>query len=70
MFFNNKHILWNSLTITCGECGVDVKKGRKIMSKKDRDLLAAKKAKKNEFYTRLEDIELEIKNYREYFKDT
>ena len=39
------------------------------MAKKDRDLLAAKKAKKSEFYTRLEDIELEMKNYREYFKD-
>lgn len=38
------------------------------MAKKERDLLAAKKAKKDEFYTRLEDIELEMRNYREYFK--
>ena len=39
------------------------------MAEKERDLLAAKKAKKDEFYTRLEDIELEMKNYRAYFKD-
>jgi len=39
------------------------------MAEKERDLLAAKKAKKDEFYTRLDDIELEMKNYRAYFKD-
>ena len=38
------------------------------MANKERDLLVAKKAKKDEFYTRLEDIELEMKYYREYFK--
>lgn len=38
------------------------------MAKKERDLLAAKKAKKDEFYTRLEDIEFEMRNYRDYFK--
>ena len=38
------------------------------MAKKERDLAGAKKYKKDEFYTRLEDIELEMKNYRSYFK--
>lgn len=33
------------------------------------DLHAAAKAKKDEFYTRLEDIQLELNNYRPYFKD-
>ena len=32
------------------------------------DLHAAAKAKKDEFYTRLEDIQLELNNYRPYFK--
>lgn len=39
------------------------------MAEKERDLAGAKKAKKDEFYTRLEDIELEMKNYRPYFRD-
>lgn len=39
-----------------------------MASIKERDLAGAKKAKKDEFYTRLEDIALEMKNYREYFK--
>lgn len=39
------------------------------MTKKKRDLLIAKESKKDEFYTRLEDIEFEMKNYREYFKN-
>lgn len=33
------------------------------------DLHAAAKAKKDEFYTRLEDIQLELSNYRPYFKN-
>ena len=33
------------------------------------DLHAANKAKKDEFYTKLSDIELELRNYRSYFKD-
>lgn len=33
------------------------------------DLHAANKAKKDEFYTKLADIELELRNYRPYFKD-
>ena len=33
------------------------------------DLHAANKAKKDEFYTKLSDIELELRNYRPYFKD-
>ncbi len=33
------------------------------------DLHAANKAKKDEFYTKLVDIELELRNYRSYFKD-
>lgn len=32
------------------------------------DLNAAKKAKKDEFYTRLEDIEKELRHYRQHFK--
>ncbi|UBK49377.1 modification methylase [Clostridium perfringens] len=38
------------------------------MSKK-RDLLNAKKAKKDEFYTRIEDIEKELKYYKKYFEN-
>ena len=38
-----------------------------MANSKERDLAGAKKAKKDEFYTRLEDIALEMKNYREYF---
>ncbi len=34
-----------------------------------RDLQTAKNAKKDEFYTQLEDIELELKHYRKEFKD-
>ena len=33
------------------------------------DLHAAARAKKDEFYTRLEDIQLELSHYRPYFKD-
>ncbi|MBQ7702222.1 MAG: hypothetical protein IJT54_07465, partial [Candidatus Methanomethylophilaceae archaeon] len=32
------------------------------------DLNNANKAKKDEFYTQLEDIEKEMKNYKEFFK--
>ena len=32
------------------------------------DLHAANKAKKDEFYTRLDDIALELKHYKQYFK--
>ena len=35
----------------------------------NKDLNKAKAAKKDEFYTRLEDIELELKHYRPHFKD-
>jgi len=35
----------------------------------NKDLNKAKAAKKDEFYTRLEDIELELKHYRHHFKD-
>jgi hypothetical protein len=38
------------------------------MSKKISNLQNAKKAKNDEFYTRLEDIEKELKHYREHFK--
>ena len=34
----------------------------------NKDLNKAKAAKKDEFYTRLEDIELELKHYRHHFK--
>lgn len=34
-----------------------------------KDLHNAKKEKKDEFYTQLEDIELELKHYRNEFKD-
>lgn len=34
----------------------------------NKNLSAAKKAKNDEFYTRLTDIEKELKNYKEYFK--
>ena len=34
----------------------------------NKDLNKAKAAKKDEFYTRLEDIELELKHYRPHFK--
>lgn len=34
-----------------------------------KDLIGARKAKADEFYTQLVDIELELKNYREHFKD-
>jgi len=34
----------------------------------NKDLNKAKAAKKDEFYTRLEDIELELKHYRQHFK--
>ncbi|MCY3860330.1 MAG: adenine-specific methyltransferase EcoRI family protein [Gammaproteobacteria bacterium] len=36
---------------------------------KNKDLIAASKAKKDEFYTQLEDIELELKYYRDHFRD-
>ena len=36
---------------------------------KNKDLIAAGKAKKDEFYTQLEDIELELKYYRNHFRD-
>lgn len=35
----------------------------------NRDLTQARNAKKDEFYTRLEDIQLELRNYKAYFKD-
>lgn len=39
------------------------------MANSFKDLNKAKANKNDEFYTRLEDIELEMKNYREYFKE-
>ena len=35
----------------------------------NKDLQTANKAKKDEFYTQLEDIEREMKNYKKHFKD-
>ena len=35
----------------------------------NKNLTAAKRVKNDEFYTRLEDIEKELTNYKEYFKD-
>ena len=35
----------------------------------NKNLAAAKRIKNDEFYTRLEDIEKELTNYKEYFKD-
>lgn len=40
----------------------------RIMAK-NRDLIAASKAKKDEFYTQREDIENELKYYRDHFRD-
>ena len=39
------------------------------MANKNEDLRKANKAKKNEFYTQLSDIEKELNNYRKEFKD-
>lgn len=39
------------------------------MDKKERNLNAASKAKKDEFYTQLSDIEKEMRYYRKHFKD-
>ncbi len=39
------------------------------MAKKERNLNAAAKAKKDEFYTQLSDIEKEMRHYRKHFKD-
>ncbi|MDO4565420.1 MAG: adenine-specific methyltransferase EcoRI family protein, partial [Clostridia bacterium] len=39
------------------------------MAKKERNLNAAAKAKKDEFYTQLTDIEKEMRHYRKHFKD-
>ena len=39
------------------------------MSKKNSNLTAAKDAKNDEFYTRLEDIENELRHYKEHFND-
>ncbi len=36
---------------------------------RNKDLQTANKAKKDEFYTQLEDIEREMKNYKKHFKD-
>lgn len=43
----------------------------KLMAEKSitRDLLTAKKDKKDEFYTQLSDIEKEIRHYKKHFKD-
>jgi len=38
-------------------------------SKQNRDLNEAKVSKKDEFYTQLEDIEREVRHYKEHFKD-
>ena len=38
------------------------------MANKNEDLRKANKAKKDEFYTRLSDIEKELNNYRKEFK--
>ncbi len=35
----------------------------------NRNLTAAKNAKKDEFYTQLSDIEKEMKHYKDHFKD-
>lgn len=42
--------------------------GERIMAKKERNLNAAAKAKKDEFYTQLTDIEKEMRHYRKHFK--
>lgn len=39
------------------------------MANKNKNLNAAAKAKKDEFYTRLEDIENELRHYKKFFKD-
>ena len=39
------------------------------MANKNDDLRKANKAKKDEFYTQLSDIEKELNNYRKEFKD-
>ena len=39
------------------------------MANKNEDLRKANKAKKDEFYTQLSDIEKELNNYRKEFKD-
>lgn len=38
-------------------------------SKTNSSLIDAKKAKKDEFYTQLSDIENELRHYKEHFKD-
>ena len=38
------------------------------MANKNENLSAAKNAKKDEFYTQLEDINNELKHYREHFR--
>ena len=39
------------------------------MAKKERNLNAAAKAKKDEFYTQLSDIEKEMRYYKEHFRN-
>ena len=39
------------------------------MANKNKELRKANKAKNDEFYTQLSDIEKELKNYRNEFKD-
>ena len=39
------------------------------MKNKNENLSAAKKAKNDEFYTQLVDIENELRHYKEHFKD-
>lgn len=38
-------------------------------AKRNQNLTAAKVRKNDEFYTRYEDIEKELENYKEFFKD-
>lgn len=46
-----------------------MEKGPKSNTPANANLLKAKKAKNDEFYTRYEDIEVEIMKYKEQFQD-
>ena len=46
-----------------------MEKGIKNNSPANANLIKAKKAKNDEFYTRYEDIEVEVMEYKEQFKD-
>lgn len=46
-----------------------MEKGSKSINPANTNLLKAKKAKNDEFYTRYEDIEVEVMEYKEQFRD-